>query len=70
MRNDALPLFMSNVTPADCLLDMLESIDAKRDFNVWCSDFSAHSGLLSGRDKGNLARLAIDKRRELYRETV
>lgn len=70
MAATAIPFSARNVTPADCLLDMLETTTTLRDFCVWTRDFCNSSHLLSFRDLQNLARLGITHRGKLCREKV
>lgn len=70
MSAKALPLFMSNVTPADCLLDMLETVTTKREFRVWADDLITFKHLLSAHDHRNLAHLGGARWCELDREAA
>ncbi|MFT4056290.1 MAG: hypothetical protein QM681_17435 [Novosphingobium sp.] len=70
MAELAIPFSARFVTPADCLLDMLETVTTKRDFSVWSRDYLDHKHLLSLNDDRNLVRLGASRWCELDREAV
>lgn len=70
MAKTAIPFSARNVTPADCLLDMLETVTTKRQFRVWADDLITFKHLLSAHDHRNLAHLGGARWCELDREAA
>jgi hypothetical protein len=70
MASTALPFVVGNANPADRLLEMLESVDTKRNWMVWCRDFLDFQHMLSTRDQRSLVSLATARRSELCREAA
>lgn len=69
MAATAIPFVVSNVTPADLLLEMLETVTTLRDFSVWARDYLDHTNLLPVDDQHNLTRIAVGHRAAI-REAV